>query len=269
MAGKGKKKPKKQAKQKSMFSRSYTDRDLKLLFGLSGMKCALPTCRKECHVPGQAGNKAVIVGQIAHIVAFSDDGPRADPTMPVADRNKYENLMLLCGGCNTTVDTQPNLYTVARLHVIKADHEKWVRESLTEAMQQLSHAELEIVTKHILKTPQNVKSSFTALLAPSEKLKKNALTWQVQDLLTIGLLKAPEVEEFLKAMQQIVPTFPDDLREVFVREYRRLLVAGLTADALFFQLHDFASRGSNDYNFRTAALAIISHFFLTCDIFET
>lgn len=256
-------------KSDSPTTRSYPVRDLKLLFGLSGMKCALPTCRRSCHVPGESGDPDTIVGQIAHIEAFADDGPRANPNLSVADRNKYENLMLLCSGCNTLIDGQPSHYTVARLKLIKADHERWVRERLADDMQSLTDEGLELVTKHLLKKPLNVKSAFTALIDPKEKVKRNDLSGGIEEMLVIGLLKATDVEEFLKKMQQVVSTFPDDLREVLVREYKRLHAAGLRSDALFLEVHDFASQRNSDQARRTAALAIVSHFFTTCDIFES
>lgn len=250
-------------------TRSYTDRNLKLLFGLSGMTCALPNCRRSCHVPGESGDPDTIVGQIAHIEAFANDGPRANPNLSVPERNKYENLMLLCSGCNTLIDSQPSHYTVERLRLIKADHERWVRERLADDMQLLTDEGLELVTKHLLKKPLNVTSDFTTLIDPKEKVKRNDLSSGTEDMLVIGLLKAKDVEEFLKRMQQVVPTFPDDLREVLVREYKRLHAAELRSDALFLELHDFVSQRSSDQPRRTAALAIVSHFFTTCDIFES
>ena len=72
-----------------------------------------------------------LVGEAAHIVAEQPDGPRGDPSFPVEKLNKYDNLILLCNIHRKQVDDQVNQFTVDHLKSLKADHEKWVRETLT------------------------------------------------------------------------------------------------------------------------------------------
>jgi len=69
---------------------------------------------------------------MAHIVAETDTGPRANPAMPVVERNSYENLILLCPTDHSRVDGDVNTWTVPALHQIKQEHEKWVSERLAE-----------------------------------------------------------------------------------------------------------------------------------------
>lgn len=95
-------------------TRSYFDKDLKLLWGLAAARCACKKCRVECVAEGTAKDRAAIFGKIAHIVAHSDTGPRADPSYPKKLRDKYENLILLCGNHHDIVDVQENTYTVGR-----------------------------------------------------------------------------------------------------------------------------------------------------------
>jgi hypothetical protein len=44
----------------------------------------------------------------------------------------YDNLILLCGSDHKRVDDQPNEFSSARLHTIKAEHERWVAGRLDE-----------------------------------------------------------------------------------------------------------------------------------------
>jgi hypothetical protein len=53
--------------------------------------------------------------------------------LPVEERNKYANLILLCNVHHKQVDDQVNYFTVERLTSIKAEHESWVRTSLAGA----------------------------------------------------------------------------------------------------------------------------------------
>jgi hypothetical protein len=89
--------------------------DVKLLFGLSAGMCAFPTCRELCIVEATDFDPAVIVGKIAHIRAHSDQGPRSDPHLSIAERNRYDNWILLCGTHHDMVDGQANTYTVQDL----------------------------------------------------------------------------------------------------------------------------------------------------------
>src|SRR5205807_5210053 len=45
--------------------------------------------------------------------------------------DRYENLILLCGGDHSLVDRQTHLYRSARLREIKSAHEEWVQQCLT------------------------------------------------------------------------------------------------------------------------------------------
>ena len=54
------------------------------------------------------------------------------PNLATAQRNDYENLILLCQNCHARIDGQTGFYSVARLKDIKQAHEAWVRASLPE-----------------------------------------------------------------------------------------------------------------------------------------
>jgi SMODS-associated and fused to various effectors sensor domain len=74
----------------------------------------------------------VVIGEIAHVAGAADAGPRAAPQLATAERNDYENLILLCQNCHARIDGQIGFYSVAKLKDIKQAHEAWVRASLPE-----------------------------------------------------------------------------------------------------------------------------------------
>ena len=115
-----------------MATRSYTDRTLKLLWGRAGGRCALPDCRIELLADATEYDPIVVIGELAHMAAAQDRGPRADALLSTATRNNYDNLILLCQNCHARIDGQPSTFTVERLKQLKADHELWVRTSLPE-----------------------------------------------------------------------------------------------------------------------------------------
>lgn len=70
------------------------------------------------------------IGEIAHQAGASEGvkSPRGDADVPFSDRDKEENLMLLCHGCHRKVDSARGqvVYTVEVLRGIKEQHESMV-----------------------------------------------------------------------------------------------------------------------------------------------
>ena len=103
----------------------------KLLWGRSGNKCAFADCRHDLIADETESDDESIIGDEAHIVARSEDGPRGNSNLSIEDRDKYDNLILLCRRHHKIIDDQFNFYTVEKLIKIKSNHEKWVKDSLT------------------------------------------------------------------------------------------------------------------------------------------
>ncbi|HEX7736209.1 MAG TPA: HNH endonuclease, partial [Ktedonobacteraceae bacterium] len=105
-------------------------REQRLLGQRSGDRCAFPTCRRRLTAEASPPDQAVILGEIAHIIAESSDGPRGDASLSLADLNKYENLILLCNVHHQLIDDQYQTFTIERLRQMKQDHEAWVESTL-------------------------------------------------------------------------------------------------------------------------------------------
>jgi hypothetical protein len=116
-------------------------RDRKLLWGLAASRCAFPDCKQELFAATEDGQGEVLLGQEAHIVAQADDGPRGHSDLTRAQRDTYENLILLCAHHHLMIDTDDTSFPVDRLSKIKADHELWVRSNLAAALTGLSALE--------------------------------------------------------------------------------------------------------------------------------
>src|SRR5438094_5378262 len=104
-------------------ARSYSSRGLKLLWGRAAGRCAVPSCRVELFVEPTDHDAAVFIGDIAHIEAASDDGPRANLALSGRDRDSYDNLILLCKNCHARLDGQKNTHSVEFIRHLKQYHE--------------------------------------------------------------------------------------------------------------------------------------------------
>jgi len=249
-------------------SRSYSDKTIKLVWGLSAARCCYPDCRVECVAEATKADAAAVLGKIAHIVGHSDNGPRSDPNMSKEERDDYPNLILLCGTHHDLVDGQPNTYTVNDLRTWKADHENWVKDSLADEMPQVGFAELEVTSKALLSKQSDPTSTFT-VTPPADKMAKNLLTGRVHLLLQMGLANAREVEHFIQSMADMDPDFPERLKAGFVEQYEELRQQGYEGDALFEGLREFAAGGSRDFRRGAAGLAVLGYLFEKCEVFES
>ena len=88
--------------------RNYSSRTIKILWGRAAGRCAIPTCRVELFAEATDYDPVVIIGDIAHIEASSDSGPRGNKKMVRKERDEYDNLILLCQNCHARLDGQKN-----------------------------------------------------------------------------------------------------------------------------------------------------------------
>lgn len=112
--------------------RRYSERTLKILWGRAAGRCAVPECRLELFKEATEHDPIVVIGDIAHIEAASDRGPRANRKLSAKERDDYDNLILLCKNCHFRYDRQKHTNTVTSIKQLRAAHEAWVRASLPE-----------------------------------------------------------------------------------------------------------------------------------------
>lgn len=113
-------------------SRRYSDRTLKILWGRAAGRCAMPECRIEVLLDDSDHDPIIVIGDVAHVEASSDAGPRGNQGGTILGRDEYDNLVLLCKNCHAKIDGQKTKFTVSKIQSIKAAHEAWVRSSLPE-----------------------------------------------------------------------------------------------------------------------------------------
>jgi hypothetical protein len=95
--------------------------ELKILFAKSGNLCAFPNCQTP--IIASEGDENKPLAEMAHIIAYEDDGPRSDPKIPIKERNKASNLILFCPTHHTLVDKFEYQYNVNVLREMKRIHE--------------------------------------------------------------------------------------------------------------------------------------------------
>ena len=108
--------------------RNVSRRNSNTLYALSGNQCAHPDCTESLIEEATGEAEAHSKGEICHIVAVSEAGPRGKPGLTESQLNSLDNLILLCRNHHTIIDGQPASYPASRLKKWKDDHEKRVKQ---------------------------------------------------------------------------------------------------------------------------------------------
>ena len=94
-----------------------------MLWGRAAGRCQM------CNVPvsWHGRTKAdVNLAEAAHIVGFSEEGPRGESALSTALAADLSNLMLLCRPCHKLIDSDSHRYSVHVLRGMKREREEWV-----------------------------------------------------------------------------------------------------------------------------------------------
>ncbi len=233
----------------------------------SGDRCAFPGCNRTLTVDGKSSDTAII-GEAAHISGEKPGSARYDKLMAQSQRNHHDNLIYLCRDHHAQIDKQHSDYSVDVLHQMKADHERKVREAMSETIVEVGFQELMDVTDWISTIDSEVGDQNFSLISPEDKLVKNELGTGSRNVITMGLSVANNVKKFIETSTQINPEFPERLKSGFLREYYRLKCAGYAGDELFDLMCSFAQRGFTQPVKQNAGIAVLVYLFETCEVFE-
>ncbi len=105
-------------------------KDSQMVWRLAAFRCSYYGCNTTLVKEEKEG----ILGEMAHIVADSEDGPRGRSELPMELRNLYSNLILLCPTHHTEIDNNEREWTVEKLHQMKQEHEEWINERLQKGI---------------------------------------------------------------------------------------------------------------------------------------
>lgn len=140
---------------------SISDKTRKILWGRSGNLCAI--CKHKLVVEATLEDAESVVGEECHINSSKENGPRHDYSYPTDQLDDYENLILLCRIHHKMVDDQSETYTAEILRQMRANHELWVNDKLSED----SHGAKPLKVRRV---KQNIPSFLTRLTTGKQVL---------------------------------------------------------------------------------------------------
>ncbi len=192
--------------------------DIKRLWGKSAGRCSFPDCGKNCvQFLEQSGE--TIIGEMAHVIAQSETGPRGKRGAPGPDT--YENMILLCPTHHTLVDKAPNDFPELRLREWKTSHERRVDESLRSPDFD-SKSELYSLARKALAENHIIHKRFgpESLQARANPLSEGATIWDLRKIATI----IPNNQRIVNAFERHRDLIPEPEWSDFV-EFREHALA--------------------------------------------
>ena len=235
----------------------------------------MPGCGVE--LTAETSGAPTNLGEAAHIAGENDGkgaakkSARFDSAMTAAQRDHFDNLIYVCGNCHTKIDAIPQGetdYPVALLQQYKKQHEGKTRQGMLDAFAEVGFVELEEATRWVVAVEPTKFSGDYSLLKVGDKIKKNNLSPDFQAVIAMGLGVAGEVARYVQIVSQTDPDFPERLKAGFLGEYWRLKSEGNKGSELFELMCKFAQQGFQKQAQRSAGLAVLIHFFETCEVFE-
>lgn len=232
----------------------------------SGGVCAFPKCGKHLTYDAKAGDDTY-VGEAAHIRGEKPTAARYDASMTDDERDNVQNLIYLCADDHTIIDKVEADWPTATLQQLKESHEKQVRQAMEEAFADVAFPELQNAVSWVANQAPAANGSFD-LIAPDEKIKKNALSNGSRNIIAAGLTSRTTVSDYVEAEAQLDPDFPERLKAGFLEEYYARRKEGHKGDELFELMCAFAQRGLRRQADKTAGIAVLIYLFEICDVFE-
>ena len=233
---------KRKVKNMANLRRNYSQKTLKILYALSGNKCAYPECNNHVIEPETEESDDLVVAQICHIYALSTDGPRGKIGLTEQELNSPKNLILLCPTHHRIVDGQFDTYPAEKLKQWKRKHEAKamtnqpstdldsVQSNMfsrsdfpTELIDQKIKEETDILRKsRFFGEYDSVQSSFALarklvegeLSGGTNVVKRESLAWCVRFLARTE--KLDQVGEYLKIAKKLGACQEIDIADAFI-----------------------------------------------------
>lgn len=105
---------------------AISDKVKRKLLASSGGFCGNPRCHRNLFDFFETG-EITNIEELAHIIGQKEGGPRGVDELPLNQRDEFENIILLCPTCHTTIDKNPKLYPKEIIKIWKKEHEESIK----------------------------------------------------------------------------------------------------------------------------------------------
>lgn len=243
---------------------SITVKNQKVVWGQSAARCAM--CKKPL-IEVMSEGALEPLGEIAHIEGENAGSKRYNPNQTDQERNAPNNLLLLCPNDHTLIDRDEIEYTVEKLKKIKAEHLNFLAVSIKTELPNITFAELQVIVSYLVTSNSGFdQNDSLEHITPKEKIHKNDLSTENANLIAMGITRVKQVKDYLNTNPDV--NFSERLRTHLSEYYNREKSEESDPNIIFSNMLDYMSGEPSNFKRKAGALAVITYFFETCDIFE-
>ncbi len=193
------------------------------IYTVAGGQCSFLCCPRSV-IYESLTKKKTRLGNIAHIVADSVDGPRGDDPLPLSERAKKENLMLMCTEHHDFIDKKENVpdYPVPLLREYKRRHEAHISRMVQVQLTDKTYA---VRIQGMIRSKTTDISDAEIRLAVLEQEKRH-----VEEIIDIDLRSIPDTADAAYwniCRQTITQHVQQRLEPILTRKGARFSVFGL------------------------------------------
>ena len=254
--------------------------NIKKLFG-PGSQCAHPDCVQPLI---SSDKNRTLAGDVAHIEAVSEGGPRYNPKMTNRERNHYDNLIALCLIHHRLVDSKENVedYPVELLKQWKQEHEDKMRDVFNKNPSLLRQA-IYALFEADFPERDHIPSGTLASFEIEAKIKYNAIKGRRIRIREYSAYFA-KIDGIYRKLEEDGASFKTqkllhNIRDTYLR-VKELLVGDTdnemdiireNADYIFDAVEDRLLESINDPNlfeYKYAISIIMVDAFMRCEILE-
>lgn len=191
----------------------------------AAFKCSNPDCRTATIGPNTDVNKAILIGEAAHIYGAREGSKRYRNSMCDSARAEITNAIWLCRNCHKMIDTDETRYSSAMLFAWRSLHEEYVLSELGNISDKIYHEDNNTKIKPFESYPPIIKRividepiGWEWRLASELLIYLNAPLFKKMENLTCRLYTKPlqrvEFSDFIgwfnlkiAEIQQLIPPF--------------------------------------------------------------
>lgn len=138
-------------------SPDFSKNTVETLAKRAAYKCSNPDCQISTVGPNSDPQKAITVGEAAHIYGAREGAKRFRATMSVDARAEITNAIWLCRNCHKLIDTDEKKYSSELLFAWREQHEKYILSELGNRSDRIESEQIEHKLKIFKDSPPIIR----------------------------------------------------------------------------------------------------------------
>lgn len=229
--------------------------------------CGKPNCGHDLNIRTAMSGALTTVGEMAHIVAAQDNGPRGNSSFQGSQRERYENLILLCPICHKEVDNPANFaaYPATMLKEWKDRLRAQRRAAVARSREHPKISELGQLLDGLATATPVFDDSFERVNL-RKKIEVNGLSAAVDSTISRNIIHVPMVSRQIELVERIRPNYGEMIKTRMATEWLILSDQAIEGDAAYAALKDMLMFRCGQVGSEGVVDIVLSYFFERCTI---